>query len=144
MLSELLKALLSAQATILGFFGIIAVYLITAYDNKMDKIEEQIQTSDDKGNWYRTARLTRKQQKTKKRKQLAIMAIVFSLLGQFVSIILSIIALGLKSIDVSGNTESTSNLVLVFLLNSVTTGLLFMGVASIVFLLLIMRKDPEN
>lgn len=38
---EMLKALIEAEATILGFFGIIAVYALTSLDSRIDRLEEQ-------------------------------------------------------------------------------------------------------
>jgi len=39
---EMLKALIEAEATILGFFGIFAVYALTSFDSRMDRLEEQL------------------------------------------------------------------------------------------------------
>jgi hypothetical protein len=37
-----LKSLIEAEATILGFFGLIVIYALTSYDRRMDRFEEQI------------------------------------------------------------------------------------------------------
>lgn len=39
---EVLKALIEAEATLLGFFGIIAVYVLTSYDGRLDRFEEKL------------------------------------------------------------------------------------------------------
>jgi len=38
---EMLKALIEAEATILGFFGLITVYALTSLDTRIDRIEQQ-------------------------------------------------------------------------------------------------------
>ena len=37
--TDALKSLIEGIATMLGFFGLIAVYLLTSYDNRIDKLE---------------------------------------------------------------------------------------------------------
>lgn len=39
---EMLKALIEAEATILGFFGLITVYALTSLDTRIDKLEQQL------------------------------------------------------------------------------------------------------
>lgn len=39
---EMLKAMIQAEATILGFYGLIVVYALTSLDNRTDTLEEQI------------------------------------------------------------------------------------------------------
>ena len=39
---EMLKAMIQAEATILGFYGLIVVYALTSLDDRIDTLEEQI------------------------------------------------------------------------------------------------------
>lgn len=38
----MLPSLIEAEATILGFFGLIAVYALTSFDSRIDRLEEQL------------------------------------------------------------------------------------------------------
>jgi len=40
--TEMLKAIIQAEATILGFFGFIAIYALTSVDSRKDRLEQQI------------------------------------------------------------------------------------------------------
>jgi hypothetical protein len=42
-----LKALIEGIATLLGFFGLVAIYLLTSYDSRIDKLDEKIQDLDE-------------------------------------------------------------------------------------------------
>jgi hypothetical protein len=39
--AAVLQSLIQAEATILGFFGIIVTYLLTSYDTRLDRFEQQ-------------------------------------------------------------------------------------------------------
>lgn len=39
--TQMLQSLIQAEATILGFFGIIAAYMLTSYDTRLDRLEKQ-------------------------------------------------------------------------------------------------------
>lgn len=39
---SMLRTLIETEATILGFFGLIFVYALTSFDNRLDKLEEQL------------------------------------------------------------------------------------------------------
>lgn len=45
----MLKALIEAEATILGFFGLIVVYALTSFDNRTDKLESWLFDLTEKG-----------------------------------------------------------------------------------------------
>jgi hypothetical protein len=38
---DVLQSLIQAEATILGFFGIIVTYLLASYDTRLDRLEQQ-------------------------------------------------------------------------------------------------------
>lgn len=38
----ILKSLIDAEATILGFFGLIVIYALNSFDNRIDRIEQQL------------------------------------------------------------------------------------------------------
>jgi len=39
---EMLKALVEAEATIIGFFGLIFIYALTSLDSRLDRLEEEL------------------------------------------------------------------------------------------------------
>jgi len=39
---SMINALIQAEATILGFFGLIVIYALTSFDNRTDRLEEQL------------------------------------------------------------------------------------------------------
>jgi hypothetical protein len=39
--TSMLQSLIQAEATILGFFGIIVSYMLTSYDSRIDRLEQQ-------------------------------------------------------------------------------------------------------
>jgi uncharacterized membrane protein YesL len=39
---SMLSTLIQAEATILGFFGLVAVYALTSFDNRADKLDERL------------------------------------------------------------------------------------------------------
>jgi hypothetical protein len=40
--ADMLKALIEAQATILGFYGLIVIYALTSFDGRIDRLERQM------------------------------------------------------------------------------------------------------
>jgi polyferredoxin len=141
--TEALKALVETGASLLAFFGIIAVYAVTSFDSRIDRMEDKILDAEDQDNWLRANRLTNKRQGMIKRKQYAIISIMAALLGFLVSFILSIVALAFKTIDVDASTTSV-NYSAVFLANIFATAFLMIGILAIFVMLNLIRKEPEE
>jgi hypothetical protein len=142
-----LNALIQAEATIIGFFGIIFIYALTSYDNRRDKIEatkldytalnvkllsekklteekaKEIQNATSKGA-YDLLENIRKNKKA---------LIDYSLISGF-CLLLSLLSLilALSAPNVSWTT----------LLSSVAVGLLFIGIFQIFWTIHDLGRDP--
>ena len=131
------KALAEAIATILGFFGLIAVYVLTSYDNRLDKLEEKIQGTNDtiKIQGFRTF-----QRNIKTRKIYATIRIITGLGCLFVSLLLSITTLGSLGVNPQNPTETA--LLLAFGTTIIASMLLFIGVFAILVMIYSIGKEP--
>lgn len=132
------QALVEAIATILGFFGLIAVYLLTSFDSRIDRLEEKIQDSNDDA---KTQHFKTIQGKIKTRKGYATIRIITGLCCLFVSLLLSITNLGLLSVN-SGNLTETGYQ-LAFLITITTSMLLFIGVVDILIMIYSIGNEPN-
>jgi uncharacterized membrane protein len=134
--SEALKALIEAMATILGFFGLVAIYLLTSYDSRIDKIEEKIM---DLGEWEeeKVKHFRVIQNNLKTRKNNSMKPIVSSLCCLFISLFLSILILSI--LNISPTDPGIVGVIGIFLVSM----LLFIGVLSIVAMIYKIGKEPE-
>lgn len=135
---DAVKALIEANATILGFFGLIAVYLLTSYDNRIDKLEEKLLDRQIDVNRENLLSLQKKMKNRKTRATVAIMAAFISLV---VSFFLSMSALGILGINPTTPTTTALQYSLISVIVSST--LLFVGVFSIFILLYRIGKEPD-
>lgn len=91
----MLKSLIEAEATIIGFFGIIATYSLTSIDNRIDKLE------DKRFEFFSPAKreewkvINKRIKHMKKRKSLLIGQVAFIGIYLIVALLLSILALGI-------------------------------------------------
>jgi len=136
--TDAVKTLVEAEATILGFFGLIAVYLLTSYDNRIDKLEEKILDSSDttKIQGFSVA-----QRKLKDRKMRATIAVVLALISLILSFFLSIVILGL--LDLNGGNPSQTALHIAVPLIVIASMFLFIGVFSIFLMIYRIGIEPE-
>lgn len=148
----MLKSLIEAQATIIGFYGIIVVYALTSLDNRSDKYENWLFEVTEKGKHkdvpgeyvYLKSIGIIKEAKSKgeilgeallnieKRKKGMVIQSSFIGIILVFSLLLSILALGVSIFDVS------------FLLCFYGTALFFVGIFGIFFLLYGLSKSPEE
>jgi hypothetical protein len=136
--TDAVKTLVEAEATILGFFGLIAVYLLTSYDSRIDKLEEKIQDSSDTA---KTERFSVIQRKLKDRKKRATVAILVALISLLLSFFLSIVTLGLLGVNEGQPTETALKIAIPLII--VASMLLFIGVFSIFLMIYRIGREPE-
>src|SRR4030066_353041 len=94
--TDTLKTLIEAEATILGFLGLMSVYLLTSFDSRIDKLEEKILDSLIDVNLENLRSL---KQKIKVRKRKASEAILAALTSLILSFFLSITTLGILNVN---------------------------------------------
>lgn len=147
--NDALKTLIEAEATILGFFGLVAVYALTSYDNRIDKIENRIEEYVEKNeskpigypNYTNEGAYHDRKDLLIQRKGRFTKSIIISLGCLFVSFFLSIYDYGIltiKDITVESTVSTTFPLILgafVFL---------FTGILSIFVMLYGMGKEPKH
>lgn len=135
---DTMKTFIEAEATTLGFFGLIAVYLLTSYDNRIDKLEEKIQDTTDKtkaDNWNAL------RNKIKARKRGASIAILSALISLILSFFLSITSLGI--LDINPQEPTAYALTLALAVTTIASTLLFIGVFSVFVMIYRIGKEPE-
>jgi hypothetical protein len=121
---DAVRTLIETEATILGFFGLIAVYLLTSYDNRIDKLEEKIldigETDDTELRILQTF-----QWRIKNRKRRASNAIISALISLILSIFLTIVTLGLIGTNNGNPTQTAYQIAIPSII--VASTLLFIG-----------------
>jgi uncharacterized membrane protein YbhN (UPF0104 family) len=98
----MLKPLVEAEATILGFFGLIIVYALTSYDTRIDRLEQQ------KSEWTREKQKeqvanvqTQINKIVSNKRRTAYYALVIGIYF-FLAFLLSILVLGITNIGFAG------------------------------------------
>jgi hypothetical protein len=152
--TDALRALIEGEATIIGFFGLVAIYALTSYDNRIEKIEDRMDdnfetrnalrwiTEFPKGPSLPTGNLTKYKERREalvKRKWLFTKSIIISLGTLFISFFLFIYIYGIltiNDIDVQATLPTTFPL----LVGALT--FLFVGVLSIITMLIGIGKEP--
>ena len=135
---DAVKTLIEAEATILGFFGLIAVYLLTSYDSRIDKLEEKMLDSQIDVN-FENLRSLRERIKDRKRK--ASISISASLISLLLSFFLSITTLGVLGVNPEQPTQTALQLAIA--LSVIASTLLFIGVFSILVMIYRIGREPE-
>jgi len=136
--TDAVKTLIEAEATILGFFGLIAVYLLTSYDNRIDRLEEKIEDSSDMS---KTEAFSAIQRRLKDRKRRASNAILWALISLILSFFLSIVNLGLLGVNEGNPTETALQIAIPLII--VASSLLFIGAFSIFLMIYRIGREPE-
>lgn len=93
--SDATRVIIETDATILGFFGLIAIYLFTSYDNRIDKLEDKIL---DPANSGQKDELQKRQNLIISTKKYAMITIIVGLGCLVVSMFLSIASYGVLSL----------------------------------------------
>jgi hypothetical protein len=80
---EMLQSITQAEATVLSLFGIIVAYLLTSYDTRLDRLEQQRYDSEKRDNYPKMYMIDEQKGKIRERKRktaLACLCIGFSLI----------------------------------------------------------------
>jgi hypothetical protein len=136
--TDSVKTLIEGEATILGFFGLIAVYLLTSYDSRIDKLEEKIQDLEDQNKIKRFKDI---QDNIKIRKKGSTISILTALGCLIVSFFLSLWILSILSINRSN--PSVMAYQLSFVASIIASLLLFIGVFSIFVMIYKIGTEPK-
>jgi ABC-type multidrug transport system fused ATPase/permease subunit len=114
---EVVKALLDVSAMFLGLFGVFVVYLLSYYDNRIDKLEKEVEYEKDQivlNIWNKPEEemkaerdmaiknVENKLDKIKNIKRSTASMNLFTFACFIVSLVFSIVALGLLSVDSQG------------------------------------------
>jgi hypothetical protein len=137
--TDAIKSLIEGIATMLGFFGLIAVYLLTSYDNRIDRLEEKIQDLEDPAKVERFKQIQNKIKIRKKNNTISIIAALGSLV---VSFFLSLWILSI--LDVNPSNPTVTALQYAFIGTIFASTLLFIGVSSIFILIYRIGKEPDE
>jgi hypothetical protein len=133
--TEMLQSLIQAQATILGFLGVIVAYMLTSYDSRIDRCEQQVfdfafprlgkETPEDLAIVQQLAGRTTKMKDLKKD---ALVTISITSIFMILSLLLCITTLGIKN----------------QILGSLGFYLFFGGISNMIFLFYEMTKDTNS
>lgn len=129
----------------MGFFGLIAVYVLTAFDNRIDRLYQatfdmarEIKDGSAARALFGPTIIQIKQQKRK-----IVWGIVIEGGVLFISFFLSIMALGIISANDTQIQESTK-MNLAYQISPVASMFLFLGILGLLFMLLRMGRGPED
>lgn len=138
--SEMLQSLTQAEATVLSLFGIIAAYLMTSFDSRLDRLEQQSFDVEkvplEERDIEMSSFLIRRFKEVKKRKSGTAKGCLA--VGSFLvfSLLLSVIAFGLRNIDGwVGLKNEVSMLDITFF---------FLGIFGIFLMFNRIAKEPEE
>jgi hypothetical protein len=127
-----IQTLIEAEATILGFFGLMIVYLLTSYDNKIDKIEEKLDLADSN----KVELLCNRLDKIRERKRKACNTILSALFSLIMSFFLSITAMGI----LNAYSEPAACALVVI---TIASTFLFIGISSLFVMVYRIGREPE-
>ena len=133
---EVLKSLIGAEATILGFFGLTYVYALTSLDDRMDRLEQQIFDiqirSMKQRNQVIFGDLPNRIENIKNAKRKTANSALFTGALLFGSLLTSILGLGMPNDEWA------------FYLCSFSVLCLFFGIGQILLVIYDLRKSPET
>lgn len=132
----MLTALIEAEATILGFFGFIAIYTLTSLDERIDRLEQQIFDiqirSMTERNQIVFENLPKRIGNISNTKKRTVHSVLYTGFLLFVSLLSSILALGIPADELS------------FYLCSFSVLLLFGSLSEILWTVYYLSKNPEE
>jgi len=136
----MLESLTQAEATVLSLFGIIVAYLLTSYDARLDRLEQQSFEIEKLPLEDRDIELSnfliKRFEEVKDRKSTTAKGILLIGFALILSLLLSVIAFGLRNIN---NWENLK--IEISMLNIV---FFFLGVFGIFMLFTRIAKEPEE
>lgn len=138
---EMLKAMIEAEATILGFFALVVVYALSSLDNRIDRLELLLhilifdrEKFPDLGGIEQTI-LTERLSKINERKRKTIYSAVYNGVLLIGSLLASILGLGFLGIP---NQEWA------FYMCSLSAMLFFVGIGLILLMIYDLAQSPET
>jgi len=139
---DVLKSLIEAEATILGLYGIIVAYMLTSYDNRLDRLEQQKFDLKIKHEDNDIKEIEGRIGKIKERKRKTVWGVLLASGSLIFSFMLSITTLGIVSMDVD-SIEYSTKMDIAFRISPVASMFLFLGIFAISLVLLRIGKEPE-
>jgi len=130
---DMLRSLIQADATLLGFLGIIVSYILVSYDTRLDRLEQQRFDCEMANNYKAAVSYQSKIAAIRKIKKDAGEALAFIVVFSIASLLFLIIALG--TVD--------TNLALSIFSSEIGLTLFFVTIISLVLVFTLMSKIPE-
>lgn len=147
---DMLKAMIEAQATILGFYGLIVVYALTSFDGRIDRLENQkfelnkeirFMTEEDREIWRsreKYVEISKTLINVQKIRKRTVDSTLFNGILLIGSLLTSILGLGFSGITDYPFGE------LVFYLTSISVLLFFFSIALILLMIHDLAHSPKN
>jgi hypothetical protein len=129
----MLQSITQAEATILGFFGLIAAYLLTSYDARLDRLEQQRFELETAGKQGKVDSISKRLKQIRRRKIESTTIIVMVGAVLIISLLSSITTQGIRTFNPS----------LATVISACSLMLMFLGTYGVFFLFLIISKEPE-
>jgi protein-S-isoprenylcysteine O-methyltransferase Ste14 len=126
-----LQSMIQAEATVLGFFGIVISYMLASYDSRLDRLEQQRFDSEIENNSLKLTMIDSKISGLKALKKSSTNGLGIYSLILILALLFSIVTLGVRDFNLS-----IANILGVFGL-----GFFFMGILGIVFSFLQMSAE---
>jgi len=141
---DVLKSVIEAEATILGLFGIVVAYLLTSYDNRLDRLDQQ---KFDLRLKYQSVtegieEIEAKMTKIRTRKKDIVWAVIVGSGSLVFSFFLFIATLGIVSMDTNA-IEISTKMDIAFKISPIASMFLFLGIFAMFLMLFRIGKEPE-
>lgn len=125
---NMLKSLIEAESTVLGFFAFIITYTLSSLDNRMDRIEQKLLDTKEED---KVIALNNRLSVIREKKSIVIRRVVFISACLVSSLLISILALGIADI------------MLAFNLCFLAMGIFFSGILGVFLMLYDLAKEPK-
>lgn len=137
----MLASLTQAEATVLSLFGVIVAYLMTSFDSRLDRLEQQSfevekLPFEDNRDWELSKFLIKSFEEVKERKNKTAQGVLWVGIALVLSFSLSVVAFGLKDLNGWENLKGEVSLfdILFF----------FLGIFGLFLLFNRLSKEPEE
>jgi hypothetical protein len=131
--SMVLQSVIQAEATVLGFFGIVISYMLASYDSRLDRLEQQRFDSEIENNLSKLEKIDKKIEELKGLKHSSTNGLGIYSLTLILALLFSIVTLGVRDF----------NLPIVNILGVLGLGFFFTGILGIVLSFLQMSAETS-
>jgi hypothetical protein len=131
---EMLQSIIQAEITFLGFFALIATYLLTSYDTRIDRLKQQLFDSEEKKNADKIAEIKTEIENVEATKRDTAYASALVSLMIIISLLLSLLVFGMADLN-SNNARWLSFAGLTFF---------FVSIFSLIFMFMRIATKPEE